>query len=117
MKGTAPPISLAGSQLNNVRHVCAFFSSEEEEYRVLMPFMKHGFECGDKAVHVVNPELLKDHVLRLSEVGIETVAVQQSGQLEIQSNTEVYLRDGHFDKDRMLATFANMASNANTASG
>lgn len=116
MKSVAPPISLAGSRLDQVRHVCAFFSSEEEEYRVLMPFMKHGFECGDKAVHVVNPEQLTEHVQRLSEVGIDTAAVQKSGQLEIQSNTDAYLRDGQFDKDRMLATFAKMASNVNTAS-
>ena len=116
MKGTAPPISLAGSQLNNVRHVCAFFASEEEEYRVLLPFMKHGFECGDKAVHIVNPQQRQEHVQRLSEVGVDTSAAQKSGQLAIQSNTEAYLQDGHFDKDRMLATFAKMASSDNTAS-
>jgi hypothetical protein len=117
MKRSAPPISLAGSQLNHVRHVCAFFASEEEEYRVLMPFMKHGFECGDKAVHIVNPEQRQEHLQRLSEVGVNIAAVQKSGQLEIQSNTDAYLRDGHFDKDRMLAAFAEMASGVNAARG
>ena len=53
MKRGAPPISLAGSQLNHVRHVCAFFASEEEEYRVLLPFMKHGFGCENESVHIV----------------------------------------------------------------
>ena len=117
MKMGAPPISLAGSRLDKVRHVCAFFSSNEEEYRVLLPFMKHGFASGDRAVHIVNPEQRLEHVQRLSEVGIDTTAVQKSGQLQIQSNTEAYLSDGHFDKERMLATFAKMASNANAASG
>ena len=56
MKKVTEPISLAGSQLGEVRHVCAFFNSDEEEYRVLLPFIKDGFECGDKAVHVVNPD-------------------------------------------------------------
>ena len=55
MKKSTHPISLAGSQLDEVRHVCAFFNSDEEEYRVLLPFIKEGFEQGDKAVHVVNP--------------------------------------------------------------
>jgi|GEM_PF-3305893 hypothetical protein len=50
VKKTAAPISLAGSQLGEVRHVCAFFNSDDEEYRVLLPFIKDGFECGDKAV-------------------------------------------------------------------
>ena len=54
---TAAPISFAGSQLAETRHVCAFFNSDDEEYRVLLPFIKDGFGCGHKAVHVVNPEL------------------------------------------------------------
>jgi len=36
--------------------------------------------------------------------------------LAIQSNVDAYLQDGHFDKDRMLATFAKMACSDNTAS-
>jgi hypothetical protein len=31
------------------RHICAFCNNDEEEYRVLLPFIKEGFECGDKA--------------------------------------------------------------------
>lgn len=50
MKRAAAPISFAGSQLVEARHVCAFFNSDDEEYRVLLPFIKDGFECGDKAV-------------------------------------------------------------------
>jgi len=38
MKKTTAPISLAGSQLGEVRHVCAFFNSDDEEYRVLLPY-------------------------------------------------------------------------------
>jgi len=71
MKKGAAPISLAGSQLGNTRHVCALFNSEEEEYRVLLPFIKDGFTCGDKAVHVVNPNQRDDHLQRLAaELGV-----------------------------------------------
>ena len=38
------PVRLAGSVLSRSCHVCAFFHSKEEEYRVLMPFIKDGFE-------------------------------------------------------------------------
>ena len=54
MKRGTPPISFAGSQLRETRHICAFFNSDDEEYRVLLPFIKEGFERGDKAVHVVS---------------------------------------------------------------
>lgn len=110
MSKTTAPISLAGSQLDKVRHVCAFFSSEDEEYRVLLPFIRNGLECGDKAVHVVNPHQREEHLQRLVAAGIDPTGVQQTGQLEIKVNSEVYLRDGRFDQDRMLAMFERLAS-------
>jgi hypothetical protein len=110
MKRSTKPISLAGSQLGEVRHVCAFFNSDDEEYRVLLPFIKDGFECGDKAVHVVNPDQRHDHLQRLASAGVDPTAAEQSGQLEVRINTEAYIRDGRFDQDRMLAAFEQMAS-------
>ena len=48
MPRTMEPVRLAGSFLSRSCHVCAFFHSKEEEYRVLMPFIKDGFENGDR---------------------------------------------------------------------
>jgi len=110
MKTNAAPISLAGSHLREVRHVCAFFSNEDEEYRVLLPFIKDGLQCGDKAVHVVNPHQRDEHLRRLASAGIDPMTRQQTGQLEVKINTDAYLRDGKFDQDRMLATFEQLAS-------
>jgi hypothetical protein len=110
MKKTLTPISLAGSELGEVRHVCAFSSSDDEEYRVLLPFIKHGFECGDKAVHVVNPGQHRNHLERLSAAGIDTAAASEKGQFELRTSTETYLCDGHFDQDRMLQVFEQLAS-------
>ncbi|HKV26598.1 MAG TPA: MEDS domain-containing protein [Candidatus Acidoferrum sp.] len=109
MKTTAP-IPFAGSQLAETRHVCAFFNSEEEEYRVLLPFIKGGFECGHKAVHVVNPQQRSEHIRRLVAAGIDPVAAERSGQLELRTNTETYIREGRFDKERMLQAFEKIAS-------
>lgn len=36
------PIRLAGSVLDAKRHVCALFHNPDEEYRVLLPFIKDG---------------------------------------------------------------------------
>jgi hypothetical protein len=110
MKSASAPISLAGSQLGKTRHVCAFFNNDEEEYRVLLPFIKDGLKSGDKAVHVLNPEQRQDHLRRLIAAGIDPAVAQQSGQLELRTNTEVYLPDGGFDQDRMLEVFEQLAS-------
>src|ERR1700681_987249 len=105
MKKTVAPISLAGSELGDVRHVCAFFNSDDEEYRVLLPFIKDGFGCGDKAVHVVSPGRHHNHLQRLAAAGIDAAAAQQSGQFELRTSTETYLRDGRFDQEPMLEFF------------
>ena len=110
MKTVAAPIPFAGSQLREARHVCAFFNSDEEEYRVLLPFIKDGFECGDKAVHIVSPDQRRDHLQRLAAVGIDPTAAQQSGQLELRTDAETYLSGGQFDQDRMLEVFEQLAS-------
>jgi hypothetical protein len=115
MNRTSQPISLAGSQLGELRHVCALFADDAEEYRVLLPFVEEGFTRGDRAVHVVNPTQRQEHLSRLAAKGIDTTAHQHSGRLQVHNNTEVYLRDGRFDQDRMLATFEQMAAATRTA--
>ena len=100
---TEQPIRLAGSVLGAKRHVCAFFHSPDEEYRVLLPFIKEGFERGEKAFHIVNPKLREDHLKRLKSTGIDAVAAERSGGFELRNWADAYLRDGHFDQDRMLA--------------
>jgi len=110
MRSNSAPLSLAGSQLGEMRHICAFFNNDEEEYRILLPFIKDGLKSGDKAVHVLNPEQHQDHLQRLTAAGIDPTIAQQSGQLELRTNTEVYLPDGRFDQDRMLEVFEQLAS-------
>jgi hypothetical protein len=103
-------IPFAGSQLDESRHVCAFFNSDDEAYRALLPFIRDGFECHHKAVHVVNPGEHARHRQRLVEAGIDVAAAERNGQLDLRTNTETYLRDGRFDPDRMLQAFEQLAS-------
>lgn len=110
MASVAAPITFAGSQLRETRHVCAFFNSDDEKYRVLLPFIKDGFECGDKAIHVINPDQRRDHLERLIADGIDPASALHSGQFELHANTDTYLRDGFFDKERMLEVFEQLAS-------
>ena len=96
-------VRLAGSVLDRSRHVCAFFHSKEEEYRVLLPFIKEGFDQGDRAFHIVNPQHRPEHLRRLREAGIDVTEAQRKGQLEVRRWEDAYLQDGHFDQNRMLA--------------
>ena len=95
-------VSLAGKLLDRSRHVCAFFNSKEEEYRVLLPFVREGFDHGDKAFHIVKEDQHHDHRRTLAAAGIAVSAAESSGQFELRRWEDAYLRDGHFDQNRML---------------
>ena len=97
------PVRLAGAILGPSRHVCAFFNSREEEYRVLLPYVKEGFGQGDKAFHIVEDGHRPEHRRRLEQAGIDVDAAERKGQLEVRRWEDAYLRDGRFDQNRMLA--------------
>lgn len=104
MTSTPAPIHFAGSTFGNQRHVCAFFHNPEEKYRVLLPFIKDGFDCGDRAFHVVDPDRRKDHLERLQSVGIDTAAAESSGQLKVYGWNDAHIDPhGQFDQHRMIA--------------
>ncbi len=96
-------IWLAESRLNSSRHVCAFFRTHDERYGVLLPFIKEGIDRGERAFHIVDPALRRDHLQRLRDAGIDTSGAEASNQLEVRVWEEAYLRGGHFDQDSMLA--------------
>jgi len=102
MERATTPISLAGSQLGEARHVCAFFNSREDEYRVTLPFVQNGLDSGDKVIHIVDPSRRSDHLQRLTAFGIDAAAKQQSGQLALLDWTQTFFVDGPFDMERQL---------------
>jgi hypothetical protein len=104
MTDTAEPVRLAGAVLSRSRHVCAFFHSKEEEYRVLMPFIKEGFEHGDRAFHVVDPAHRAAHLKRMEQEGIDVTEAETKGQLEVRRWQDAYIRDDYFEQYRMIDT-------------
>jgi MEDS: MEthanogen/methylotroph, DcmR Sensory domain len=83
-------------------HICAFFHGADEEYRVLLPLLKHGFECGDRNVHLVDRREHSNHVCRLTSAGIDVSNAEQRGQFAMLSTDDVYSPDGVFDTPRMI---------------
>jgi MEDS: MEthanogen/methylotroph, DcmR Sensory domain len=111
------PVRLAGSVLNRSKHVCAFFHSKEEEYRVLLPFIKDGFAVGDHAFHVVDPNHRTEHLRRLSQEGIDVDAAEASGQLEVRRWQEAYIEGDYFDQYRMIGTIKEALDPARRPAG
>ena len=93
-------------------HICAFFNSHDDEYRALLPFIKDGFECGEKAVHTVDPQRRDGHLQRLAAAGIDVMAAGQRGQFELRTWTDTHLCNGQFDQHKTLALFEGVVRDA-----
>jgi hypothetical protein len=92
----------AEAAAHRLGHVCGFFHSRDEEYRVLLPLTKEGFERGEKVFHIVDPEHRPERMRRLEEVGISPAGARHPGQVEIRAWEHAYLRGGRFDQEAMM---------------
>src|SRR5262249_2833610 len=96
------PIRLGDAMISRP-HICGFFNSHDDEFRVAIPFISEGLEKGEKAFHTVDPQPRDEHLQRLASAGIDVTATLASGQLEVHDWNEMHLRDGLFDQSRTLA--------------
>lgn len=97
------PFQLASEALGRHRHLCAFFSSQEEQYEFLLPFVREGLEQGERGFHIVDPARVQDHRVQLTSCGIAVDALEREGRLEVRAWEQTYLRDEIFDQHAMLA--------------
>jgi MEDS: MEthanogen/methylotroph, DcmR Sensory domain len=102
MDESTTALRLSGAAARRFGHVCAFFHDREEEYRVLLPLAKEGFERGEKVFHIVDGEHRPERMRRLEEVGISPAAARRTGQVEIRPWEDAYLRGGRFDQEAMM---------------
>jgi len=95
---TRRSVRLCGQEIDQPGHICAFFTSRDEEYETLIPYMRDGVEAGEQVLNVLDAERLPDHRARLEAAGVPT----NDERLLISSSEETYLAGGHFDMARMV---------------
>src|ERR1700724_1411541 len=103
MNGARKSVRLFGENLEEGMHICNFFRTSAERYRVLMPFIREGMEQGDRALHIVNPSLRHEHTQRVAEAGIDAARAEGEGQLQIIGWDQAPLRGGSFSQSAMLS--------------
>lgn len=103
-------VTLARATVNCRCHVCAFFTSREDECAVLLPFMKEGFDAGDRAVHILHRDHRGERMRRLAEIGIDAEGAERIGLLDVRSWEDAYLRGGRFDQNQMIELLSEIGS-------
>jgi hypothetical protein len=107
-------VRLFGENLDEGMHICTFFRTSAERYRVLMPFILEGMEQGDRAFHIVNPSLRTEHAQRITEAGIDAARAEVEGQLEIIGWDEAPLRGGIFNQSAWLSLLPELLNDGRT---
>jgi hypothetical protein len=105
MEGHEDALQIAPGALGENRHICGFFNGMAEHYRVLRSLIKDGFDHGDKAFHLVDPERREDHLRRLADSGIDVEKAMDSGQLEVHPWRDGPLNGDRFDQDTWMRGF------------
>jgi len=117
MNASRKPVRLAGTELKGTCHACAFFHSRDEEYRVLLPFAKEGFERGEKVFHIVDDQHREERLRRLDQAGIPVADAGPTGQVEIRAWEGAYLREGRFKQEAMLSLIEEVLRNGKDGFG
>jgi MEDS: MEthanogen/methylotroph, DcmR Sensory domain len=102
MDANGRTVSIGQSEFRCPCHACAFFNSRDEEYELLLPFAKDGYEAGDRMFQVIAKGDRDERRTRLATSGIDLEKAESAGQLEIRVWEEAYLRGNRFDQHAML---------------
>ena len=96
------PAHLCGQSLRGVMHACAFVDSRDEQYEVLMPYLKEGLSCNAHLITMVGRANLADHHQRLRKSGLDPSLLAASGKLSVSTAEETFPRDGSVTPQSIL---------------
>ena len=97
------PIRLAGVNLGRHRHVCAFFENQDQEDKVIIPFLKEGIDREEGVFCIAGPERRTHLLQKLRLAGSEVATAEKRGQLKIEQWGPTFVQNGYFDQDAMVA--------------
>lgn len=96
------PIHLYGQAIPHAGHICAFFDSRAEKYRVLAPYFTEGIAEGDRIINVIDASERDHHLHELERADVPVGEAMHRGQFQLLTAEETYLKGGAVELDGML---------------
>jgi hypothetical protein len=113
---SARKVHMCGRALPHATHICAFFDSEDQEYRCIAPYFAEGLEQGEQVVTIRDAGLCSEHVERLRLLISRPLDPPiRSNQLRVVASEETYLKDGCFESDRMYRMLEDVLREAGSS--
>ena len=93
-------------------HMCYIFSDEQERRQIIAQFMKSGAESAEKIGYFADRISKEELKFGLEQLGVDTSALEASGQWFVETAERVYCPDTRFCSCRMLDLLRNSYQNA-----
>ncbi|MBF0591554.1 MAG: MEDS domain-containing protein [Nitrospirae bacterium] len=92
--------------MNNVTetsaHICLLYKKPEEQFKVIMPFIRNGLESGEQCIYICNDNSIDCLFNLMEEGGVDAYKAVKSDALIVITAQEAYLQGGRFSPDFML---------------
>lgn len=95
-------VRFGGVSLRENRHICAFFSSTDDEYDALANFVSEGVQKGQPVIQIFDASDIPGYKNRVTELGLDIDTCINCGQVHLETWDNTYLSNGRFDADRVL---------------
>jgi hypothetical protein len=97
-------------------HICAFYSGPAGRDELVMPFLAEGIRAGQKCVCVLESLAPAEVLARLGRE-VDLGRSVETGQLELATPADAYLRAGPFSIDDMLSYWERVVAEARGTDG
>jgi len=88
-------------------HICLIYESQGEQLAMPVPSIRMGLERGEKCIFIAPEKTLRDVSEGLHAIGVDVDEAMNSGRLAVASQEDTYLKNGHFEPDRMIRFLAD----------
>jgi hypothetical protein len=93
-------------------HACLVFRDRREELAAAVPYIKTGLRLNDRCVYVADEHSVDEVLLVLRQGGVDVEAVVASGQLEVVTKNDSYVKDQNFEPKKAQDFFTKTATEA-----
>jgi hypothetical protein len=94
-------LGILGLSVPTGTHICTFFYGSAGRDEIVMPFLAEGIRARDKCICILESLAPSDVLSRLA-LQVDVGSSVATGQLELTTPAESYLRSGRFSTEEML---------------
>jgi chemotaxis family two-component system sensor kinase Cph1 len=94
--------SLVEAEIKLGEHLCSFYENKEEQFQIVFPFIVEGLARNEKCLYIADENSVDEVKAGLLIHGIDVEECLKTGQLNIRTTKESYLKHGRFILNDMI---------------